>query len=118
MRVQRISVLLASGLVLTTLSARSFVLSQSSPAAQAQGSTSLRSPSDSDFEQVHRLLQQGKYDDALAALHELETQHPATKGLAHELGAAYYKKGDYLNAIAYLKKAREENPDDGEAIQL
>ncbi len=118
MRVQLISALVASGLVLSSFSARSSLPNQSSLAAQAQASTALRSPSDSDFEQVHRLLQQGKYDDALSALHEFETQHPAAKGLAHELGAAYYKKGDYLNAIAYLKKAREENPDDGEAIQL
>jgi len=70
------------------------------------------------FDQARRFLQQGKYDDALAELHGVEAQHPATKGLSHELGLAYYKKGDYLNAVTYLKKAREENPDDGEAIQL
>jgi tetratricopeptide (TPR) repeat protein len=74
--------------------------------------------SDPKFDASRRLLQQGKYDDAIAALRELETQQPARKGLAHEFGTAYYKKGDYVNAIAYLKKAREENPDDGEAIQL
>jgi tetratricopeptide (TPR) repeat protein len=34
------------------------------------------------------------------------------------LGAAYYKKSDFLNAIVYLKKAREENSDDAEAVQL
>ncbi len=118
MKVHLILALLASGSVLSSASARSPIPNQSSTPSQAQGSTSLRSPSDSEFEQVHRLLQQGKYDDALAALHELETQHPAMKGLAHELGAAYYKKGDYLNAVTYLKKAREENPDDGEAVQL
>src|SRR5258707_3531124 len=70
------------------------------------------------FEQPRRLLQQGKYDAALAALHDIEAQHPVTKGLAHELGIANYKKGDYLNAITYLKKAREENTDDAEAEQL
>jgi Flp pilus assembly protein TadD len=118
MKVQLISALLTSGLVLRSFSARSSVPNQSSLAAQAQASTPSRPPSDSDFGQVHRLLQQGKYDDALAALHELETQHPAMKGLSHELGTAYYKKGDYLSAITYLKKAREENPDDGEAVQL
>jgi len=74
--------------------------------------------SDSTFDGPRRLLQQGKYDDAIAALHDFETQRPAMKGLAHEFGTAYYKKGDYVNAIAYLKKAREENPDDGEAVQL
>jgi len=70
------------------------------------------------YEQVHRLTEQGKFDEALSALHDIETQHPAAKGLSHELGVAYYKKGDYLNSVTYLKKAREENPDDAEAVQL
>jgi tetratricopeptide (TPR) repeat protein len=64
------------------------------------------------------LLAQGKYDEALATLHDLEGKHSGLAGLAHEFGVAYYKKADYPNAIMYLKKAREENPDDGEAIQL
>ena len=74
--------------------------------------------SEANFDQVHRLLQQGKYDEALTALHEVEESHPATKGLAHELGAAYYKKSEFVNAINYLKKAREQDPDDAEALQL
>jgi tetratricopeptide (TPR) repeat protein len=72
----------------------------------------------SDLDEPRKLLEQGKYDDALLELHDLEAKHPGRKGLSHELGAAYYKKGDYLNAITYLKRAREENPDDGEAVQL
>lgn len=118
MKVQMISMLLASGLISSSSFARPTVLNQSSPAAQAQASIPSHPPSDADFAQVHHLLEQGKYDEALAALHDLETQHPVTKGLSHELGAAYYKKGEYLNAITYLKRAREENPDDGEAVQL
>jgi tetratricopeptide (TPR) repeat protein len=39
-------------------------------------------------------------------------------GLSHELGLAYYKKGDYLKAAAALKKATEENAEDSEAVQL
>lgn len=70
------------------------------------------------YEQVHHLTEQGKFDEALAALHDIEAQHPATKGLSRELGVAYYKKGDYPHAITYLEKAREENPDDAEAVQL
>jgi tetratricopeptide (TPR) repeat protein len=106
---------LVAGLVLSSsLSAGS----QSKQLPQSQPSISPLSPSDSDFEQAHRLLQQGKYDEALAALHDLETQGPALRGLSHELGVAYYKKGGYPNAITYLKKARDENPDDGEAVQL
>ena len=75
-------------------------------------------PTNDAFAQPRHLLQQGKYDEALAALRDIEVQHPATKGLSHELGVAYYKKGDYLNAANYLKKSREENPDDAEAVQL
>ncbi len=71
-----------------------------------------------DFDAARRLSQQGKYDEAIAALHQLETAHPEIKGLAHELGVAYYKKSDYANAIASLKKALVENPADNEAEQL
>jgi tetratricopeptide (TPR) repeat protein len=72
----------------------------------------------SEFDQARRLSQQGKYDEAIAALHQLEVAHPGMKGLSHELGIAYYKKSDYANAIASLKKALEENPADNEAEQL
>jgi tetratricopeptide (TPR) repeat protein len=71
-----------------------------------------------DFEQARQLLLQGKYDEALALLHGMGSKNPAMNGLAHELGAAYYKKSDFVNAIVYLKKAREQNPDDAEAVQL
>ena len=103
------------------------VVAAAAPAPQSSSEQSSRptlptennsSPSNGAFDQPRHLLQQGKYDDALAALHDIEAQHPATKGLPHELGVAYYKKGNYLKAINYLKKARDESPDDGEAVQL
>jgi tetratricopeptide (TPR) repeat protein len=75
-------------------------------------------PSPADFEEPRRLLQQGKYDEALATLHDIEEKHPAMRGLSHEFGIAYYKKSDYLSAIASLKKAQEEDPGDMEAVQL
>src|SRR5579859_6851797 len=110
-----------------TISIAVLTMIAASPPLCAQPSASPQSPdpaltaennskaADSTFVQSRQLLQQGKYDAALAALHDIEAQHPATKGLAHELGVAYYKKGDYVNAVASLKKARDENPDDGEA---
>src|SRR6266436_10299411 len=103
------------------------VVAAAAPAPQSSAEHSSRptlptennsSPSNGAFDQPRHLLQQGKYDDALAALQDIEARHPATKGLPHELGVAYYKKGDYLKAINYLQKARDENPDDGEAVQL
>ena len=84
----------------------------------SQATTSQSEAAGSDFDGPRRLLQQGKYDAALIALHELEATHPAMKGLSHEFGLAYYKKSDYLNAIASLKKAQQEDPGDNEAVQL
>jgi tetratricopeptide (TPR) repeat protein len=90
---------------------------QASPSNAAPSAAAAQSPS-SALAASRSLLAQGKYDDALAALHDLEATNPGTPGLSHEFGVAYYKKADYPNAITYLKKAREENPDDGEAVQL
>src|SRR5579859_3608760 len=71
-----------------------------------------------EFDEAERLLQQGNFDQALAKLHELESLHPGVKGLSYEFGIAYYKKSDFMNAIASFKKALEENPGDSEAEQL
>jgi len=71
-----------------------------------------------EFADARKLLQQGKVDDALARLQIVEKRDPSTKGLALELGTAYYKKSDFPNAIESLKKARAEDPANGEAVQL
>ena len=82
---------------------------QSSPPAQ---------PSPRSIEEVHRLTDQGKFDDALASLTEISKSDPAAKNLAHEFGVIYYRKGDYLNAISSFARAIAENPNDNEATQL
>ena len=70
------------------------------------------------FAQPRLLLQRGQYDAAIDQLNQLEAQQPGLKGLAHELGSAYYRKGDYPKAIESLKKALVESPQDNEAVQL
>src|SRR5258707_3173841 len=70
------------------------------------------------YEQVHRLTEEGKFDDALSSLDEISKSNPATKNLSHEFGVTYYRKGDYLNAITALQRAIAENPNDAEATQL
>ena len=70
------------------------------------------------FVEARRLADRGKFDEAVAKLEGLAARDPETKGLAHELGVAYYKKSDYLKAVASLKKALEEDPSDNEATQL
>src|SRR5258707_3364789 len=80
--------------------------SQLSASPNATTSAAAAQSSASALGASRRFLAQGKYDDALAALHDLEGNDPRIPGLSHEFGVAYYKKGDYLNAIPYLKKAR------------
>jgi tetratricopeptide (TPR) repeat protein len=73
---------------------------------------------DTPFASARRLLQLGKYSEAIAELESLESQNPPPRGVAHELGVAYYKKSDYMNAVLNLQKAQQEDPKDGEAVQL
>jgi tetratricopeptide (TPR) repeat protein len=90
-------------------------------AGAAPAQTNSETPSDVPspaFAAARKLLQLGKYDDAIAQLQALEAQAPGTPQLARELGIAYYKKGDYLNAATNLAKAQQESPGDQEATQL
>ena len=48
----------------------------------------------------------------------LAARDPNAKGLAFEMGVAYYKKSDFPKAIEYLKKATAADPANDEAIQL
>jgi tetratricopeptide (TPR) repeat protein len=76
------------------------------------------SASGSEFAHARQLLQQGKYDEAISELEELSRSQPQLRGLAHELGVAYYRKSDYLQAIASLKEALRVDASDSEATQL
>jgi tetratricopeptide (TPR) repeat protein len=70
------------------------------------------------YDEVHRLTEQGKFDDAITALNEISKSDPTAKNLSHEFGVTYYRKGDYGNAVAALQRAIAENPNDAEATQL
>jgi tetratricopeptide (TPR) repeat protein len=71
-----------------------------------------------DFSPARKLEQEGKVDEAIAQLQSIESSHPTAKGLALELGTAYYKKSDYGKAAEYLKKATAADPANDEATQL
>ncbi|MBI3477449.1 MAG: tetratricopeptide repeat protein [Acidobacteria bacterium] len=72
----------------------------------------------SGFQAADELLRRGQYDEAISQLLALESAQPRPKGLSREIGMAYYKKADYLQAATYLKKALSEDPSDKEAMQL
>ena len=67
---------------------------------------------------ARKLTQEGKVDEAISELQSLESRDPSIKGLAFEIGTAYYKKSDFPKAIEYLKKANAGDPKNLEAIQL
>src|SRR5260370_614471 len=90
------------------------VLGPSSKAAKHEPDGS----QDSSFAETRRLSGQGKFDEAIAKLEALTSKDPELKGLAHELGVTYYKKSDYLKAVASFKKALDEDAGDNEAVQL
>ena len=90
----------------------------SSVATDSAAASESGQPSSPEFDTTRKLLREGKFDDAISTLEDLQAKNPAMPGLPHELGVAYYKKGDYLKAIAALQKAQAENPKDGESTQL
>ena len=83
------------------------ILAQSQIAPQPQHpsqETQSGSPtSASIFEAARKLLEEGKYDEALSQLQALAAQNPKLPGLSHQLGAAYYKKGDFLESYRLLE---------------
>jgi tetratricopeptide (TPR) repeat protein len=81
-------------------------------------SPNLASSATSDFSNARKLMQQGKVDEAIAELQGVEARDPNAKGLAFEIGTAYYKKSDFSKAIDYLKKATTADPTNNEAAQL
>lgn len=94
-----------------------------SSATLGQQSTASETPAipsatPSELAIARSLMRQGMLDAAIARLQAVEARDPTTKGLALELGTAYYKKSDFPKAIEYLKKANAEDPANQEAIQL
>jgi len=77
-----------------------------------------QSDANPQFAAAQRLLQEGKFNDALAQLQALAAENPKLPGLSHQLGTAYYKKGEYSKAAQYFTQAVQENPQDKEAVQL
>jgi tetratricopeptide (TPR) repeat protein len=71
-----------------------------------------------NFSNARKLMQQGKTDEAIVELQAIEAHEPGAKGLAFEIGTAYYKKSDYPKAVEYLKKATAADPANNEATQL
>ncbi len=104
---------LGTFLFLLTLST---ALAAQSPSADA--SNAPPQAGNSEFAHSRQLLQQGKYDEAISDLQRLSSATPNAQGLSHELGMAYYKKGDYFHAAESFKQALQHDPQDSESAQM
>jgi tetratricopeptide (TPR) repeat protein len=94
------------------------IAQQSSPTSPSAAQTPPSLSTRPDFAHARALAQQGKIDDSIAELQSIEASAPTTKGLDLELGTAYYKKGDYVKAVEFLKRAVADDPTNNEATQL
>jgi tetratricopeptide (TPR) repeat protein len=93
-----------------------FAIAQQAAPGSSQ-STNASTALSPEFAKARLLMQQGEIDEAISELLALQANDPAMKGLDFELGAAYYKKGEYAKAIDSLKKATLADVS-GEAVQL
>src|SRR5579884_3205373 len=64
-----------------------------------------------------QLIDEGKFDQAISTLSELQKQTPEPKGVEHQLGIAYYRKSDFAQAEVAFGRAMQQDPDDREAVQ-
>jgi Flp pilus assembly protein TadD len=90
--------LLACSLVL-------FVLAPFCFAGQSSASAPSTQPHGGELQAARQLIDEGKLDEAISELSELQKQMPEANGVEHELGTAYYKKGDFAQAEAAFGRA-------------
>ena len=91
------------------------VLSTSAVAQGAQGDSP---PASIGVGAAQTRLEHGDTPGALAILDQLRKDQPAAKGLAHELGLAYYRSGKLVQAEAAFAEAMRGDPEDKESVQL
>jgi tetratricopeptide (TPR) repeat protein len=68
--------------------------------------------------EAHGQIERGNYANAISLLHQLQKSGTPVKGIHHELGVAFYRQADYVQAQTEFASAIQENPDDHEAVQL
>lgn len=74
------------------------------------------------FENAHKLLRQGQYDQAFSLLYDVKNsnlRHPYGRDQNHSfymLGDICFKKADFASAIAFFQKSLADRRDDPEAL--
>src|SRR5215831_1689271 len=73
---------------------------------------------DAELAAARALMNQGRLDDAIAQLSALQQKMPSRPEIGRELGIAWYRKGDYLQAATLLQEAFTRRPEDTDVAQL
>ena len=73
---------------------------------------------DNALVKARQLLKAQKNAEAITVLLALRARRPELKGANRELGVAYYRESDFLEAAQYLQEAWTEDPGDRDAVQL
>lgn len=89
----------------------------SGPIAQAQAQTQSQ-PAPLTVEQIAKLINQAKYDEALRALDGLAAQSPEPAGVERLRGTALYLQDKFGPADAAFAKALQQDPNDHESTQM
>jgi tetratricopeptide (TPR) repeat protein len=87
-------------------------------AAARNGSEAAGNAPLSPVNEAKRDIAHGQFDAAIALLLPLTTNQGDTPDAFHELGLAYYRKGDLARASAAFARAIQANPGDRESTQL
>jgi tetratricopeptide (TPR) repeat protein len=86
--------------------------------ALSLGAEAVAQQEDEALAAARSLVQQNRNAEAIVQLKALANRRKGMKGVNHELGVAYYRENEYLEAAVYLEKAWQENPEDHDAVQL
>jgi tetratricopeptide (TPR) repeat protein len=89
------------------------------PATLAFAQISSQTPSPADqLTQAEQDIQRGHAQEAIAILEKLNQITPTMKGVAHDLGLAYYRNGKLVQAQEAFTKAIEDDAADMESVQM
>jgi len=86
--------------------------------SQGSGTSAAAQDNSADLSRARHLLDQGKTDEGMTLLKEISLREPKMKGLAREMGVAFYKKSQFAQAVPYLQQALDEDTGDKESTQL
>jgi tetratricopeptide (TPR) repeat protein len=90
---------------------------QSAPPGPSQGPAA-STKGTPDQAQAREDLQKGNYAEAITILQQIASTHPQQKGIAHDLGLAYYRSGKLQEARDSFARAIAADPDDLESVQM